>query len=66
MITMTKSIRHMDWSGGAEGRCERKKVYVSEAAARRTADDQEQKGSPKLSVYHCASCAGFHLTKKPG
>ena len=54
----------MDWSGGGAD-CAGKKAYVSEAAARRTADDQERKGSPKLSVYHCASCAGFHLTKRP-
>ncbi|HTM68822.1 MAG TPA: hypothetical protein VL426_06020 [Candidatus Binatia bacterium] len=62
---MPKSIRHMEWGGGG-ARCTGKRTYKSEAAARRTADDQERRGSPPLTVYHCPDCAGFHLTKRPG
>ncbi len=60
---MAKSIRHMEWGGG-NGRCDGKRTYTTEAAARRVADDQERKGAPPLSVYHCPSCAGFHLTSR--
>jgi hypothetical protein len=59
---MAKSIRHMEW--GVDGRCAGKRTYPTEAAARRVAEDQERKGAPPPSVYHCPSCAGFHLTSR--
>lgn len=52
----------MEWGDG--GRCAGKRTYPTEAAARRVADDQQRKGAPPLSVYHCPSCAGFHLTSR--
>ncbi len=48
----------------AKENCERKTRYASESEARSTAQHQMQvqPATPRLRVYQCSICGGWHLT----
>lgn len=45
--------------------CARKNRYRSYEKARRDAVNKQKRGAPRLYVYHCDYCDGWHLTRKP-
>lgn len=46
--------------------CSRKRRYRSEHEARLFANRAETKRGPKLRVYWCPICEGWHITSKTG
>lgn len=56
--------REMAFAKGAMS-CARKKRYPSRYMADRAAATCEFRRDVRLSVYHCDTCGGWHLTSHP-
>ena len=59
-----ESIAHKD-AAYRKKACSSKNRYFSRAEAEATAAECAAHGAPKLHVYRCPFCDGWHLTSKP-
>lgn len=46
--------------------CYRKSRFVEEKTAKKKANKIVASGGPRLYVYGCTQCGGYHLTKNKG